>query len=181
MSDAPLDFSPEQDELVLVEAIGNAAASGDVPALSALVEKHGALVNRCRTDGWTALHLAGFYGHVDAMRYLLAQGAHTEVRSDNPTSNMPLHAAIAGAANADAVALLLDAGADANSVAGHGVTPLHLAGARGTRDIADQLLAHDANVAARMHDGSLASDFAESRGHPDVAAYLVQLLAKRGA
>ncbi len=175
------ELAPEQDELVLVEAIGNAAASGDVLALSALVEKHPALINKRRTDGWTALHLAGFFGHVDVMRYLLAHGAHTEVRSDNPTSNMPLHAAIAGAANSEAVALLLDAGADANSVGGHGVTPLHLAGARGTREIADQLLAHDADVSARMDDGALASDLAATREHPEVAAYLVQRLKQRDA
>jgi ankyrin repeat protein len=171
----------DQDEMVIVEAMGSAAAAGDVPALSALVEKHSTLVNKRRTDGWTALHLAGFFGHVDAMRYLLAHGAHTEVRSDNPTSNMPLHAAIAGAASAEAVALLLDAGADANSVAGHGVTPLHLAGARGTREIADQLLAHDADLAARMDDGTLASDLAAAREHPEVAAYLTQLLETRGS
>lgn len=160
------------EDVAVVEAIGAAAAAGELHALQALVGKHGALLNRHRTDGWTALHLAGYYGHVTCVQLLLEAGANTEVRSNNPTRNMPLHAAIAGECNPAVIDALLAAGADYNRAAGHGVTPLHLAAARGARDIADTLLKHGADPRARMENESMPWHLADERGHAELARRL---------
>ena len=65
---------------------------------------------------------------------------------------MPLHAAIAGECDAAVIDALVDAGVDYDRVAGHGVTPLHLAAVRGSRGIADRLLERGANPRARMEN-----------------------------
>jgi len=160
------------DDAAIVDAIGAAAAAGEVPALHALLSAHAALINRHRTDGWTALHLASYYGHGACVRMLLDHGAHTEVRSDNPTRNMPLHAAIAGECSAAVIDTLLEAGADYNRAAGHGVTPLHLAAARGSREIADTLLERGADPRARLENESMPWHLADERGHIELARRL---------
>jgi ankyrin repeat protein len=53
-------------------------------------------------DGWTALHLACFFGHATLAEMLIAQGAEVNGRSRNGMQNTPLHAAAAGR-NRDAV------------------------------------------------------------------------------
>ena len=160
------------DDAAIVDAMGAAAAAGEAPVLRRLLGTYAELVNRHRTDGWTALHLASYYGHVPCVRMLLASGAHTEVRSDNPTRNMPLHAAIAGECDAVVIDALLDAGADYNRAAGHGVTPLHLAAARGSREVADRLLDRGANPHVRMENESLPWHLADERGHAELARRL---------
>lgn len=156
----------------IVEALGAAAAAGETPALHALLRANADVVNHHRSDGWTALHLASYYGHLACVQLLLERGAHTEVRSDNATRNMPLHAAIAGECNAAVITALLDAGADYNRAAGHGVSPLHLAAARGSREIADLLIARGADPRARMDNESMPWHLADERGHGELARRL---------
>lgn len=160
------------DDAAVVDALGAAAAAGEAPVLRTLLAANAELVNRLRTDGWTALHLASYYGHASCVHVLLANGAHTEVRSDNPARNMPLHAAIAGECDAAVIDALLDAGADYNRAAGHGVTPLHLAAARGSREVADTLLERGADPRARMENESMPWHLADERGHADLARRL---------
>jgi len=62
-------------------------------------------------DGWTPLHLAAFFGQIDAIQALLAAGADVRVISRNSLENTPLHAATAGK-HSEAALLLLAAGAD---------------------------------------------------------------------
>jgi ankyrin repeat protein len=47
-------------------------------------------------DGWTALHLAAFFGQLEAAARLLEAGARLAAVSQNPLRNTPLHAAVAG-------------------------------------------------------------------------------------
>ena len=47
-------------------------------------------------DGWTPLHLAAFFGHLDAAARLLEAGASLAAVSRNSLTNTPLHAAVAG-------------------------------------------------------------------------------------
>jgi ankyrin repeat protein len=128
-------------------------------------------------DGWTPLHLAAFHGRAEEVTTLLAQGADPLARSRNAMANTPLHAALAGAEHDRVVRALLARGASAALAAASGVTPLHLAAARGNRALAELLLAHGADPRAAMDDGAQPHEIAASRGHADVAAWLAALAA----
>jgi ankyrin repeat protein len=83
-------------------------------------------VNGYSYDGWTPLHLAAFFGHLDAARLLLDEGADVHAVSRNSLANTPLHAATAG--KHDEVALvLLSAGAASDTVDSGGYTPRQIA------------------------------------------------------
>ena len=85
-----------------------------------------ATVNACAYDGWTPLHLAAFFGHLEAARFLLDAGADVHAVSRNTLTNTPLHAATAG--NHSEVALLLLArGARTDAIDAGGYTPLQIA------------------------------------------------------
>ena len=86
----------------------------------------GADVNAVAFDGWTALHLAAFFGHVDAARILVEAGADIQAISANSLRNTPLHAAVAGK-HADVALFLLEHGADPHAVDAGGYTPLRMA------------------------------------------------------
>ena len=156
----------------IAQAAGTAAEAGDVPALTALYAQHGEAMHGHRADGWTPLHLAAFYGHAGAVRYLLTHGALPGTLSHNSTGNTALHAAIAGQAVPAVVSTLLEGGADVNATGEREITPLHLAAARGSRELADLLLAHGADPRARMDDGSMPFQLAAERGHESLTRWL---------
>lgn len=92
-------------------------------------------------DGWTALHLAAFFGHRDLAALLLERGADVNARSRSETfaqANTPLHAAAANR-HLEVAQLLVARGADVNARDGSGFTPLALA-ANGRSDLLMLLL-----------------------------------------
>jgi ankyrin repeat protein len=61
-------------------------------------------------DGFTALHLAAFFGEAGAARVLLSSGADVHALSRNPLAVPPLQSAVA-AGERELAQLLLEAGA----------------------------------------------------------------------
>ena len=102
-----------------------AAATGRTDDLRRGLDVTGA-VGAYAYDGWTPLHLAAFFGHVDAARTLLSAGADVTAVSRNGLTNTPLHAAAAGK-HGDVALLLLAHGADAHVVDAGGYTSLQIA------------------------------------------------------
>ena len=150
-----------------------AAALGDLPRLKELIaEADAATIDARGADGWTALHLAAFFGRAEAVAALLEAGADARAVSANATANTPLHAALAGCAGLDIVDALLARGADAGAAAGAGVTPLHLAAKRGDAAIAKRLLARGADPHAALPTGRTPADVAGDRGHMDLSISL---------
>jgi ankyrin repeat protein len=151
-----------------------AAALGRVERVRELLAADPALARARSADGFTALHYPAFFGVGDAVgatRTLLDAGADVNARSANAFSVLPLHSAVAG--NHDAVvAVLLEAGADANATQRHGFTPLHGAAQNGADTTVDRLLAAGADRAARNDDGQSAADLAAAAGHEALAARL---------
>ena len=101
-----------------------AAATGRTVDLERQIDDNS--VNAYSYDGWTPLHLAAFFGHLDNATLLLASGADVGAVSRNSLTNTPLHAATAGR-HADVALALLRAGADPTAVDAGGYTPLQIA------------------------------------------------------
>ncbi|MDB5101795.1 MAG: ankyrin repeat protein [Cyanobacteria bacterium RYN_339] len=149
-----------------------AAALGDLPELRRCLGSAPGTLGAYSADGWTALHLAAFFGHEPVVRELLAAGADVHAKSANAMTNQPLHAALAGHPRPGVVGALLAAGAEVNAPAAGGVTPLHLAASRGDAEIVGFLLHQGAARDVKMDDGQTPAEMAAGRGHPEAAALL---------
>jgi ankyrin repeat protein len=122
-------------------------------------------------DGFTALHLAAYFGHPETVRLLLDQGVDVEPVADNASRVRPLHSAVAGG-SVEAVELLLEAGAHVEARQSGGFTPLMGAAAGGSEELVRRLLDAGADRAAESDDGKTAADLARENGHERVAAQL---------
>ncbi len=129
------------------------------------------LISAYSQDGWTPLHLAGFFGQPGVVEILLAQGADVAARSRNPMQNAPLHAATAGR-NKDAVRALLEHGAVVNARQEGGWTALHAAAQNGDVEMVRLLIAAGADVKARADNQQNAMDLALGKGHQAVVDVL---------
>jgi ankyrin repeat protein len=149
-----------------------AAALGDVNALRARLDAHPEDISSYSGDGWTALHLAAFFGHEPAVSLVLERGANPLAVSKSSETNQPLHAALSGADSFAIVSALLNAGADPSAAAAGGVRPLHVAASRGDSRTVDALLARGADPRHRTTDGRTASVIATERGFPELSKLL---------
>lgn len=152
-----------------------AAALGRAELVRESVEARPETVSAIGADGWTALHLAAFFGHRRVTAVLLELGADPAVISANPTRNTPLHAAIAGRRESGVIDALLEAGSPVDVASEGGYTPLHLAASRGERELADRLVALGASAAAESAEGKAPADIAEEYGHAELARHLRSL------
>lgn len=141
------------------------------------IEKAPELLETHSSDGWTPLHLAGFFGCAELANALLDRGAKVDSRSTNSMKNTPLHAAAAGG-NTPLVELLLKRGAKPNATQEGGWTALHAAAQSGNRAMAETLIAHGANINQRADNNQSPLDMALLKGHQDLAGFLEELGAK---
>jgi uncharacterized protein len=149
----------------------DAAGVGKTERLASAVADDPQVVHARSADGFTALHLAAFFGHVDAARLLLDHGADPAAVADNPMRVQPLHSAVAGR-HAELTAMLVESGAPVNVAQRGGWTPLHAAAQHGDEGLVDLLLAAGADPGALADDGRSPADMAEAAGHPALAARL---------
>jgi uncharacterized protein len=120
-------------------------------------------------DGFTALHLAAFFGRLEVARMLLARGADPNAWATGGPHVQPLHSAVAGGHETVAEALV-DAGADVSAAQDGGYTPLMGAAQNGLLATVALLLAHGADPKAYDQDILTAADLADRAGHSEVAA-----------
>lgn len=165
----------------LAEAdVHEAAALGLSPRLGALLAADPGRANRLSPDGGTPLGLAAFFAQPESVRLLLQAGADVEGVCPGFNQVRPLHAGTAGRSS-EVVALLLEAGADPNSLQHLGYTSLMTAAGNGDREICEQLVAAGAQSERRNEAGESAADLARQRGHRALADCLDALAAAGGA
>jgi ankyrin repeat protein len=150
-----------------------AASLGRTERVEAILESDPAKAHAWSADGFTPLHLASFFGHVESLRALLARSARVDAVSRNPMNVMPLHSAAAGPRDRAPVAqALLDAGAEVDARSHRGFTALQEAAENGDEDLVELLLARGADPALTNDDGKSAADLAVDRGNEELAETL---------
>jgi uncharacterized protein len=160
-TDALLAADPELD-------VFEAAALGYVDRLRERLLDSADAVAAFSPDGFTALHLAAFFGKAEVARLLLENGAGVDVYTRNPFANQPLHAAAAGR-HVEVCRVLLAAGADVNATQHGGYTPLHEAAQHGDVEMSELFLSAEADPAATTDDGKTPAEIAAAAGHTDLA------------
>jgi ankyrin repeat protein len=140
-----------------------AASAGDLDRLTDLVAADPASVDARSGDGFTALHLAAFFGNDEAARLLVTRGGDVDARGLGWMTGTPLHSAAAGR-HSRVVEVLLEAGADPNARQSGGWTPLHSAARNGDVASVRLLLASGADPSARNDDGVDVLAWAEASG-----------------
>lgn len=139
---APAGDSPD-------ERLKDAARGGDVAEAKRLVAAGGVDVNAPSParSGWTALHLAAFYGHADVTALLLQSGADTEVCNSSGNTALQL-ACLKG--HVDIARALLDAGADIEHESNDKGSVMDYAQEWGGEPIVDFLLLYAAKKSYNM-------------------------------
>ena len=126
--------------------VADAAMRSDTEQVRSLL-RAGADVNAPQGDGMTALHWAARNGDLATMQVLLYAGANGK-STTRLAGHTPLHLACS-AGRGGAVAVLLEAGNDANTLTSTGLSPLHLAAEAGGSVAIKVLLEHGANINAK--------------------------------
>ncbi|MFZ5625507.1 MAG: ankyrin repeat domain-containing protein [Gemmatimonadota bacterium] len=152
--------------------IFEATVLGDGPRVEQLLGADPARLRAVTADGWSPLHLAGFFGRAELARRFLALGADPAAPSANYMTNTALHAALAGARDRTTVEVIARALPDPDIRAAAGYTPLMLAASRGDGALVELLMGMGADPGVRSDDGKTAADYAGEHGHAEVAARL---------
>jgi ankyrin repeat protein len=151
-----------------------ASAVGSTDALVRELERPGVSVGDYAYDGWTALHLAAFFGRHNAAERLIDAGADPQAPSRNSMANTPLHAALAGR-HTEVALLLIARGADVNATDAGRHTPLHIATENGLIDAVRALISAGADPHAVDADDNTPLSRAAAKNRSDIVDALNDL------
>jgi ankyrin repeat protein len=156
-------------ELTLPEAV----VAGKKHIVKQMIEENPSLINQYMADGFTALGLAGFFGHTEIVRLLLSNNADPNQASQNDFRVAPLHSAVA--ANYDTIAeMLLENGADPDKPQQQGIRPVHSAAHNGNLDMVRLLLKHGADPSISDENGKTAISYAIEVNANDIIKLLTE-------
>ncbi len=155
LTDALLECDPELD-------IFDLSALNMHERLATLLESEPD-IDQLSGDGFSALHLACFFGSLESASLLVEKGGNVNIHATNMTDMRPLHSACAAGQGA-IVSLLLKSGAKPNVIQAGGYTPLMAAASLGNAPVVDMLLEYGADSAVKSDDKKTAADFAKAAG-----------------
>jgi uncharacterized protein len=151
--------------------IFEASVLGKVDRIQEILRGNPARVTEHAPDGFTPVALAAFFGQPAAVNALIAAGADVNAAAKNPLKVAALHAAVAGG-KLDIVKAVLEAGGDPNAQQQSGFRPIHEAGTKANRALAELLLTHGADPSLANDAGVNAIDLAREKGHAEFADWL---------
>ncbi len=151
LTDILLAFEPELD-------IFDLAALGGLAQISMLIAANNKLVHEFSGDGFTALHIASYFGHAEVARLLLNSGANINKVAMNGSDLTALHSAVSSC-HTDVVKVLLSFNPDVNVRMLGGFTPLMSATAMGVKELMEVLIEHGSDQSLKSDDGRIATDF----------------------
>src|SRR5687768_9479535 len=114
--------------------IFEASAIGKLNNIIRLLAHEPELVNAYAEDGFQALGLASYFGHLEVAKYLVKAGAPINSPSRNDLKATPIQSA-AAAGHFKIVRMLLEHQADPNVRVEGGYTPLHAAAQNGDQEM----------------------------------------------
>ncbi len=148
--------------------IFEAVSIGDSTTTNQLLDKNPELLNSFSSDGFTALGLASFFGHLSLVKLLLDKGANPNIASNNKLKVAPIHSACA-VSRFDITELLIKHGADLNAIQMQGVTPLHSAAHNGQTKLAKLLIEDGADINPKMDNGQTPLSMANEKNFAETA------------
>lgn len=152
ITDALLSCKPELD-------IFDLSALGGAGQISVILATNQKAVHEYSGDGFTALHIASYFGKFEVAELLLENEADVDKIAMNGSGLSALQSAVSRG-HADIVELLLKNGADPNTKMLGGFTSIMSAAALGFEDSVDLLLEYNADISLTSDDGRRAVDFA---------------------
>lgn len=170
--------APAPEPVAKPKTIFQAADTGDVEALTTLLDVQSERVHQLDESGWTPLHHAAYRDHPEAMALLLARGA--DVNAVAVGECVPIHMA-ATEASPEAIDLLAAAGADLNYPDDTGITALHYATLPGRHEVVKALVRNKAALNMKDAKQETALDLARRLESTELAAFLEQEGGKSGS
>lgn len=152
--------------------LNNATLSGHLSVVKILLERGpDALASLSDTDGWSPIHAAAQFGHVETAELLLRHGADHTARNNEGVT--PLHST-AFQGNAQLASLFLARGAEINAQDDNGFTALHIAAERGITEYVAFLLSRNADAELPSRNGRTPVCSACSNGCTGVVRSLLE-------
>lgn len=161
-----------------------ASMTGRLETVKDLLTRNPAEANSFSADGFTSLHLAAFFGHLEIVRYLLEAGVDANAVAKNMMKVTPLHSAVARN-QVEISELLIVHGAEVNAKQEGGFVPLHEAAQSGNLEMARLLLKHGAELNAKSNDGktplALTREEGPEAGRKEDRERVARFLIEKGA
>ena len=158
-----------------------ASMTGKLETVKDIITRNPEEARSFSSDGFTALHLAAFFGRLEIVRYLLDAGAEVNGVAKNMMKVMPLHSAVARN-QLEISELLIGHGAEVNAKQQGGFAPLHEAAQSGNLKMARLLLKHGAEVNVKSSKGKTplaltreeGPEAGDKEGRERVARFLIE-------